>query len=125
PFDLLTRPQREALICLACGDSVGRAAALAEVTERTVRRWRNLPVFQAALAEARVDFFSACRSHVNGSIALAFEVLSAKAGSYSVHKGEQVKAATFLLGLAPNARMSARSDRRDPKSHETSGLTEK
>lgn len=95
-FDQLTSAQRTALISIISGDSLGRTAALANVTDRTIRRWRRRPAFQAALAEARVDFFVACRSHVNSSLAAAFQTLVDTAG-YSGDRSEQLKAATFLL----------------------------
>lgn len=116
PFDRLTHPQRAALVSLVSGDSARTAALLASVTERTVRRWRNQAAFQAALAEAQVDFFSACRSHVNASLASAFQVLTSTAGYDGTNKSEQLKAATFLLGHVAGAEMSAKSARREPKS---------
>ncbi|MDA0206730.1 MAG: hypothetical protein O3A53_08005 [Acidobacteria bacterium] len=106
PFDRLTQPQRIALISILSGDSTGRTAALAQITDRTVRRWRRQPIFQAALAEARLDFFSACRTHVNASIAAAFQTLVDTAG-YSGNSGEQLKAATFLLNRVAPTKMSA------------------
>ena len=107
PFDQLTSAQRTALISLLSGDSLGRTAALANVTDRTVRRWRRQPAFQAALAAARVDFFSACRTHVNASLAAAFQTLVFTAG-YSGNKGDQLKAATFLLNRVAHTEMSAK-----------------
>jgi hypothetical protein len=107
PFDRLTRPQRIALISNLTGDSPGRTAALAEVTVRTVRRWRRQPLFQAALADARLDFFSACRSHLNASLAGAFQILVDTAG-YSGNRVEQLKAATFLLDRVAHTEMSAK-----------------
>ncbi len=112
PFDRLTQPQRIALISILSGDSTGRAAALAQVTDRTIRRWRRQAAFQAAFAEARLDFFSACRTHVNASIAAAFQTLVDTAG-YSGNKGEQLKAATFLLNRVAPAKMSANSPSRN------------
>ena len=107
PFDQLTSAQRTALISILSGDSLGRTAALANVTGRTVRRWRRQPAFQAALAAARVDFFSACRTHVNASLAAAFQTLVFTAG-YSGNKGDQLKAATFLLNRVAHTEMSAK-----------------
>ncbi|MDA0203988.1 MAG: hypothetical protein O3A53_05525 [Acidobacteria bacterium] len=107
PFDQLTSAQRVALISILSGDSLGRTAALANVTDRTVRRWRRQPAFQAALAEARFDFFSACRTHVNASLAAAFQTLVDAAG-YSGNTNEQLKAATFLLDRVAHTEMSAK-----------------
>lgn len=107
PFDLLTQRQRIALISILAGDSVGRAAALAQVTARTIRRWRLQPDFQAALAAAQLDFFFACRTHVNASLAAAFQTLVDTA-AYSGNRGEQLKAATFLLDRVAHTEMSAK-----------------
>ena len=84
PFDRLKRPQRLALISILSGDAPSRTAACAGVTPRCIRNWRKLPVFQEALADARRDFFSACRSHLNASLAVAFgTVLRTASGSWS------------------------------------------
>ena len=84
PFDRLTRPQRIALISILSGDAPSSTASRAGVTPRTIRNWRKLPVFQEALADARRDFFSACRSHLNASLAVAFQsVLQTVGGSWS------------------------------------------
>ena len=114
PFDQLTSAQRIALISILSGDSLGRTAALANVTDRTVRRWRRRPAFQAALAEARFDFFAACRSHVNTSLAAAFQTLVDTAG-YSGNRSEQLKAATFLLDRVAHTEMSAKPPPETPK----------
>lgn len=106
PFDRLHQAQQTALISILSGDPMGRAAALAQVTERTLRRWRRQPEFQAALAEARRDFFSACQSHINASAAAAFQTLVFTAG-YPGNKSDQLKAATFLLNRVAPAKMSA------------------
>ena len=115
PFDQLTSAQRTALISILSGDSLGRTAALANVSGRTVRRWRRQPAFQAALAAARVDFFSACRTHVNASLAAAFQTLVDTA-VYPGTRSEQLKAATFLLDRVAHTGMSAKPSQ---KTHKT------
>ena len=115
PFDQLTSAQRTALISILSGDSLGRAAALANVTDRTVRRWRRQPAFQSALAAARVDFFSACRTHVNASLAAAFQTLVDTA-VYPGTRSEQLKAATFLLDRVAHTGMSAKPPQKIHKS---------
>jgi hypothetical protein len=114
PFDQLTSAQRTALISILSGDSLGRTAALANVTGRTVRRWRRQPAFRAALAAARFDFFAACRTHVNASLAAAFQTLVDTAG-YSGNRSEQLKAATFLLDRVAHTPMSAQPSQKRPK----------
>jgi len=106
PFDRLPRAQQVALISILSGDSRGRTAALAEVTDRSIRRWQRQPEFQAALAEARRDFFSACQSHVNASLAAAFQTLVG-AAAYPGKSGEQLKAVFFLLDRIAQNKMSA------------------
>ena len=106
PFGRLTRRQRIALISIFSGDAPSNAACRAGVTPRCVRNWRKLPVFQEALADARRDFFSACRSHVNASLGVAFEtILRTAAGSWS--DSDRLKAAVFLLDRIGHSEISA------------------
>ena len=114
PFDRLTQGQRTALVAILGGDSPRVAAARANVTERTLRRWRREPDFQAAFAEARIDFFSACRSYVNSSLAGAFQTLVGVA-DYPGKPADQLKAATFLLNRIAPTRMSANSPANNAK----------
>lgn len=90
PFDRLMRPQRIALISILSGDTPSRTASLARVTARSVRNWRKLPVFQEALADARRDYFSACRSLVSASLAVAFETVLWTSGK-SWSDGDRLK----------------------------------
>ena len=103
PFDRLTRPQRDAPISILAGDAPSRTAAVAGVI---VRNWRKLSVFQEALTEARRDFFSACRSHLNSSLAVAFQTaLRTAAGSWS--DSDRLKASLFLLDRIGHSEISA------------------
>ena len=106
PFDRLTRPQRIALISILSGDAPSRTASRAGVTARCIRNWRKLPVFQEALAESRRDFFSACRSHLNSSLAVAFETILHTAGS-SWSETDRLKASFFLLDRVSHSDISA------------------
>lgn len=124
PFDRLTSAQRTALISIISGDSLGRTAALARVTDRTIRRWRRQPAFQAALAEARFDFFAACRTHVNASLAAAFQTLVDTAG-YSGNSSEQLKAATFLLDRVAHTVMSAKPPQKSHKAQRNQSFKRK
>jgi hypothetical protein len=106
PFDRLTRPQRIALLSILSGDAPSSTASQAGVTPRTIRNWRKLPVFQEALADARRDFFSACRSHLNASLAVAFETILRTAGS-SWSDSDRLKASVFLLDRIGHSEISA------------------
>lgn len=106
PFDRLTLAQRRAVISIVSGHPPSRTARAAQVTDRCIRRWRKLPVFQEALADARRDFFSACRSHLNSSLAVAFETVLSTA-DYSWMDSDKLKAALFLLDRVGNSGMSA------------------
>jgi len=107
PFDRLTRPQRIAMISVLSGDTSRRTAYLADVTDRSVRSWRKLPVFQEALADAQRDFFSACRSHFNSALAVAFRTLVEVAGGTS-NEGDRLKAALSLIDRVAHTEMSAK-----------------
>jgi len=106
PFDRLTRPQRIAMISVLSGDTSRRTAYLADVTDRSVRSWRKLPVFQEALADAHRDYFSACRSHLNASLAVAFETVL-RTASRSWNESDRLKAAVFLLDRIGHSDISA------------------
>jgi hypothetical protein len=106
PFDRLTRPQRIALISILSADEPSRTASLARVTTRCIRNWRKLPVFEEALAEARRDFFSACRAHLNSSLAVAFQTVLRAADS-SWNESDRLKASLFLLDRIGHSEMSA------------------
>jgi len=106
PFDQFKRAQRIALISIVSVDSLSQTAAVARVTDRTIRNWRKQPVFQEALAEASRDFFSACRSQVNASLVVAFKTLVHTAGS-SWSDSERLKAALSLLDRVAHTEISA------------------
>jgi hypothetical protein len=106
PFDRLTQPQRIALISIVSGDEPERTANLAKVSARTIRNWHKLPAFQEALAEARRDFFAACRSHLNSSLAVAFQSVVG-AADHAFSGSERLKAALFLLDRVGNSGMTA------------------
>jgi hypothetical protein len=106
PFDRLTRAQRIAVISIVSGEAPHETADRAKVTARTVRNWRKLPVFQEALAEARRDFFAACRSHLNSSLAVAFHSVVSTA-DHSFSDSERLKAALYLLDHVGNSGMTA------------------
>lgn len=73
---------------------------------RTIRNWRKLPVFQETLADARRDFFSACRSHLNAPLAVAFRsVLQTASGLWS--ESHRLKASVFLLDRIGHGEISA------------------
>jgi hypothetical protein len=106
PFDRLTRPQLIALISILSGDAPSSTASRPSVTPRCIRNWRKLPVFQEALADAHRDYFSACRSHLNASLAVAFETVL-RTASRSWNESDRLKAAVFLLDRIGHSDISA------------------
>lgn len=124
PFDRLTQSQRIALISILRGDSTDRTVALAQVTDRTVRRWRKQPAFQEALAEARLDYFSACRSQFNASLVVAFQTLVHTAGA-SWDEGNRLKAALSLLDRVSHSEMSAKPVPDSDKPHHINDFAKK
>ena len=106
PFDRLTRNQRIAVISIVSGEAPSDTAVRAKVTARTIRNWHRLPDFREALADARRDFFAACRSHLNTSLAVAFHTLMNTAGN-SFSDSERLKASLFLLDRVGHSGMTA------------------
>jgi hypothetical protein len=106
PFDRLTRAQRIAVVSIVSGEAPSDTAGRAKVTVRTIRNWHKLPAFQEALAQARRDFFAACRSHLNSSLAVAFQSVVG-AADHAFSGSERLKAALFLLDRVGNSGMTA------------------
>ncbi len=106
PFDRLTRTQRIAVISIVSGESPSETAQRVRVTTRTIRNWHKLPDFQEALADASRDFFAACRSHLNTSLAVAFHTVMHTAGN-SFSETERLKASLFLLDRVGHSAMTA------------------
>ncbi len=104
PYDQLKTAQRTALLALLKGDSI---ADRLDITTRTLRRWRRLPLFQTAYAAAQADFFSACRSEISRARAAAFGSLHQVARS-CFDTATQVRAATTLLEYVSRPEMSAK-----------------
>lgn len=105
PFDRLTRKLRIAVISIVSGEAPSHTAVRAKVTARTIRNWHRLPDFQEALADARRDFFAACRSHLT-SLAVAFHTVMNTAGN-SFSDSERLKASVFLLDRVSHSGMTA------------------
>jgi hypothetical protein len=114
PFDRLKPKQRIALLAVLCGHDEARTADEANVSTRTIRRWRKLPDFEEALQAARVDFYSACRSQVVAAHAEAFEALRVKAG-YCSTPGETVRSSMFLIDYLARPEMAKVLVQREPK----------
>lgn len=112
PFDRLKPKQRIALLALLRGGDEAGAAKEADVSERSIRRWRRLPDFEEALRGARVDFYSACRSQVAAAHAEAFEALRGKA-RYCSTPGETVRSSMFLIDYLARPEMAETIARRE------------
>ncbi len=115
PYDQLKPNQRTALLALLKGEAVDNVAERLDVTPRTIRRWRRLPVFQAAYAAALADFFSACRSEISRARAAAFGSLH-QIARFSFDTATQVRAATTLLEYVSRPEMSTKRPSTSPHS---------
>ncbi len=114
PYDQLKFAQRTALLALLKGDPFDGIADRLDITTRTLRRWRRLPLFQAAYAAAQADFFSACRSEISRARAAVFGSLHQVARS-CFDTATQIRAATTLLEYVSRPEMSAKPPSKQPQ----------
>ncbi len=122
PYDQLKFEQRTALLALLKGDPFDSIADRLDITTRTLRRWRRLPLFQAAYAAAQADFFSACRSEVSRARAAAFGSLHQVARS-CFDTATQIRAATTLLEYVSRPEMSTKTPPKQPQPNVINNLT--
>lgn len=96
----LTPPKHKAIAALLACRTIGQAAKVAEVAERTLTRWLADPDFKAALAAARRGVFAAAvdglRQAATEAVETLREVLADKEASAAV----RVQAASAILGHA-------------------------
>ena len=122
PYDQLKPAQRTALLSLLKGDPFDNIADRLDITTRTLRRWRRLPLFQAAYAAAQADFFSACRSEISRARAAAFGSLHQVARS-CFDTATQIRAATTLLEYVSRPEMSTKTPPKQPQPNVINNLT--
>ena len=95
--DGLTGPQERAIIALLNEQTVGRAAAAAEVGQRTLYRWMKDPTFSRAYREARRDAFGQAIALTQRYAPLAVNTLAQVMMDDGAPSSSKVAAATTIL----------------------------
>lgn len=76
--DGLTERQRRALAALLAAPTAKEAAKIANVGERTLKRWRTLPAFQRAYREAQSELLESAvcqsRQHLTGALSALADI---------------------------------------------------
>ncbi len=93
----LTAPQERAIIALLNEQTVGRAAAAAEVGQRTLYRWLKDPMFSRAYREARRDAFGQAIALTQRYAPLAVNTLAQVMMDDGAPSSSKVAAATTIL----------------------------
>jgi hypothetical protein len=93
----LNARQEQAVLALVNEPTVIRAAAVAGVHERTLRRWLHEPVFRSALLTARRDSFSQAIGLTQKYAAVAVAALVKILQDNTVPPAAKVAAAAVLL----------------------------
>lgn len=93
----LTPRQRRAVRALAAGDGLTEAAQAAGVTERTLYRWRQQPVFIDALRQADDEMLSHLARALNAASRDALAVLVGVVRDEKAAPGVRVRAASEIL----------------------------
>ena len=76
--DELTERQRRALAALLAAPTTKEAAKIADVGERTLKRWRTLPAFQRAYRAAQSELLESAvcqsRRHLTGALSALADI---------------------------------------------------
>lgn len=76
--DELTERQRRAIAALLATPTAKEAAKIANVGERTLKRWRTLPAFQRAYREAQSELLESAvcqsRQHLTGALSALADI---------------------------------------------------
>jgi hypothetical protein len=102
-IDGLTVRQARALAALLAEPTLARAAHVAEVGERTLRRWKQEPIFSAALLAARHESYSQAVNLITRYAPAAAAALVKITQDASTSAASRVSAAGMLLKLAREA----------------------
>lgn len=97
PASGLTSKQDAAVVALLHEPTIGRAAAVAGVGERTLQRWLTEPVFKAAVLSARREAFSQAIGLTQKYAPVAVATLVKVMQDQTVPPGAKVTAAAMLL----------------------------
>ena len=95
--DGLTAPQKRAIIALLNEQTMVRAAAAAEVGQRTLYRWLKEPSFSRAYREARRDAFGQAIALTQRYAPLAVNTLAQVMMDSDAPSSSKVAAATTIL----------------------------
>ncbi len=93
----LTAPQERAIIALLNEQSISRAAAVAEVGQRTLYRWLRQPEFSRAYREARREAFGQAIALTQRYAPLAVNTLAQVMMDDGAPTSSKVAAATTIL----------------------------
>src|SRR4051812_21878095 len=94
-----TRKQELAVAALVAEPSIGAAAAVAGVSEATLRRWMATPAFAAASRAARRQLVRSAVERLQGAVGLAVDTLRTVAATGG-KDSDRVRAAVALLDHA-------------------------
>ena len=95
--DGLTAPQERAIIALLNEQTIGRAAAAADVGQRTLYRWLKDPTFSRAYREARREAFGQAIALTQRYAPLAVNTLAQVMMDDGAPSSSKVAAATTIL----------------------------
>ena len=98
----LTARQTRLLAALLTSPSLGDAAKVAGVSERTARDWRRLPHFRKALADARGEALADATTRATSALALAVGVLTSIMQDTEAAAGTRLAAARAVLQVTPD-----------------------
>lgn len=107
----LTAKQRQAIVCLAEGNTIVLTAKVVGVSEKSVDTWKKLPHFREALRQAERELYddamSLLKRTAKASIATLIRNMDSKVSSYV-----QVQAASKLLDLSMEITVSQEIEQR-------------
>lgn len=93
----LSARQEAFIAAMLQAPSIAAAAQLAEIADKTARRWLDLPEVQAALQAARRQMFSDGMTELKGAISLAVRTLVRLAKDDDTPASVRVRAAEILI----------------------------
>ncbi len=96
-LDKLSSKQEQAIIALLNEHTIGKAAKVAGVNERTLYRWMRQPDFSSAFRQARRDAFSQAIALTQRYAPLAVNCLAKIMADPDAPASSKVAAATALL----------------------------
>ncbi len=97
PLGALTPQQERAIIALLNEQTIGRAAAVVEVSQRTLYRWLDKPAFSRAYRKARREAFGQAIALTQRYAPLAVNTLAQVMMDDHAPSSSKVAAATTIL----------------------------